>query len=78
MKLKNVKHGQRVVLKVDKDLPKAGDEGTIVIDESRDLCADSTVWVHFDRNVGGWGDYRQNIPSGHGWACKIKDLKRLK
>lgn len=76
MKLKNVKQGQRVVLKVDTERAKAGDEGIIVIGS----CALSagSVWVHFDNYVGGWGDYSQNIPHGHGWTCEIKDLKRLK
>ena len=77
MKFKNVKHGQRVVLKVDTERAKAGAEGTIVIDE-RPECGTSTVWVHFDHDVGGWGDLMQNIPRGHGWTCRIKDLKRLK
>ena len=76
MKLKNVKHGQRVVLKVDAERPKAGDEGTIVISDI--YKGSGNVWVHFDRNVGGWGDSGKCIPRGHGWTCKIKDLKRLK
>ena len=77
MKFKNVKHGQRVVLKVDTEAPMAGDEGTIVIDE-RPTLGTGSVWVHFDHDVGGWGDSLQHIPHGHGWTCEIKDLKRLK
>lgn len=76
MKLKNVKHGQRVVLKVDTERPKAGAEGTIVVNDM--YIGTPHVWVHFDSDVGGWGDGYFEIPRGHGWTCEIKDLKRLK
>lgn len=76
MKLKNVKKGVRVELKVDTERAKAGQRGVIKV--SSPYTSTDSCWVHFDDYVGGWGDYAENIPHGHGWTVPIKDLRMIK
>lgn len=75
MKLKNVKSGVRVELKVDAGSVKAGQQGVL---KPSVHTGPENCWVHFDDYVGGWGDYAENIPHGHGWTVPIKDLRMLK
>ena len=75
MKLKNVKKGVRVELKVPTDGIEAGQRGVL---KPSPHNSEYNCWVHFDEDVGGWGDTQENIPSGHGWTVPIKDLRRVK
>jgi len=72
MKLKNAKVGLRVQMKATDNHVPVRSVGTVT-----EVIGD-IICVHWVYNVDGWGDKAHGIPSGHGWAVRIKDLRKVK
>jgi len=70
MKDKNAKVGLRVQMKSKDSKVPCGTLGTIT------EVLDDIVYVHWDDNVGGWGD--TNVPNGYGWAVGTEDVRKVK